>query len=381
METLRRVRLARCPGVAETLDWAQALAVAARRPSRRGAGERDARLRPQGRRRHEALPRGAGEGRSEAPFLSGRRLVPARCARSRRDARFAALLRRQSLPISPLQTLDDACGRSRHLDLVTARRSTSRCAPLFVTRPEERPDLRSLLRGFWTHARSSPIRSARRSAGPEIPEDMADAPIDSQGARRERLALEGWGRKKKRTAASRSRCRRRPSRRRWTRATSRPSAPSSSTRSLRLTVLIAKRLARRVSRRRRPVAAARPRGPAAQLRANLTQGRDHRAALPAAQEAQGAARPALRRLGLDGPLQPLPAPVPLRAAERVRRGWRPSRSRAHLTRVTEHLKARSYREVLRRLQDVRDWSGGTRIGESLAEFNRQWGTWSTAAPS
>jgi uncharacterized protein with von Willebrand factor type A (vWA) domain len=44
----------------------------------------------------------------------------------------------------------------------------------------------------------------------------------------------------------------------------------------------------------------------------------------------------------------------------------------HLTRVTDYLRARSYREVLRRLQEVRDWSGGTRIGESLAEFNRHW---------
>jgi hypothetical protein len=43
-----------------------------------------------------------------------------------------------------------------------------------------------------------------------------------------------------------------------------------------------------------------------------------------------------------------------------------------LTRVTEHLKQRSYRQVLRRLTEVRDWSGGTRIGESLAQFNREW---------
>jgi uncharacterized protein with von Willebrand factor type A (vWA) domain len=43
-----------------------------------------------------------------------------------------------------------------------------------------------------------------------------------------------------------------------------------------------------------------------------------------------------------------------------------------LTRVTEHLRGRSYREVLRRLSAVRDWSGGTRIGESLGEFNRRW---------
>ena len=28
--------------------------------------------------------------------------------------------------------------------------------------------------------------------------------------------------------------------------------------------------------------------------------------------------------------------------------------------------------MLRRLTDVRDWSGGTRIGESLAQLNREW---------
>jgi uncharacterized protein with von Willebrand factor type A (vWA) domain len=44
-----------------------------------------------------------------------------------------------------------------------------------------------------------------------------------------------------------------------------------------------------------------------------------------------------------------------------------------LTRVTNYLKGRPYRQVLKRLSDVRDWSGGTRIGESLADFNREWG--------
>ena len=43
-----------------------------------------------------------------------------------------------------------------------------------------------------------------------------------------------------------------------------------------------------------------------------------------------------------------------------------------LTRVTELLKGPSYRTALRRLTDVRDFSGGTRIGESLQEFNRTW---------
>jgi uncharacterized protein with von Willebrand factor type A (vWA) domain len=44
-----------------------------------------------------------------------------------------------------------------------------------------------------------------------------------------------------------------------------------------------------------------------------------------------------------------------------------------LTRVSSLLKGRSYRHALRRLTDVRDWSGGTRIGECLADFNREWG--------
>jgi uncharacterized protein with von Willebrand factor type A (vWA) domain len=43
-----------------------------------------------------------------------------------------------------------------------------------------------------------------------------------------------------------------------------------------------------------------------------------------------------------------------------------------LTRVTELLKGPSYRLALRRLTDVRDFSGGTRIGESLQEFTRTW---------
>jgi uncharacterized protein with von Willebrand factor type A (vWA) domain len=44
-----------------------------------------------------------------------------------------------------------------------------------------------------------------------------------------------------------------------------------------------------------------------------------------------------------------------------------------LTRVTEHLKGASYRRALRQLTEVRDWSGGTRIGDCLGEFNRGWG--------
>jgi hypothetical protein len=43
-----------------------------------------------------------------------------------------------------------------------------------------------------------------------------------------------------------------------------------------------------------------------------------------------------------------------------------------LTRVTEYLKGPSYKLALKRLTEVRDFSGGTRIGEALREFNLKW---------
>lgn len=44
-----------------------------------------------------------------------------------------------------------------------------------------------------------------------------------------------------------------------------------------------------------------------------------------------------------------------------------------LTRVSDLLRGPSYKAALRRLTEVRDWSGGTRIGESVREFNQTWG--------
>jgi uncharacterized protein with von Willebrand factor type A (vWA) domain len=43
-----------------------------------------------------------------------------------------------------------------------------------------------------------------------------------------------------------------------------------------------------------------------------------------------------------------------------------------LHRITDDLRHASYRGALARLGDVRDWSGGTKIGESLRAFNQGW---------
>ena len=284
--------------------------------------------------------------------------------------RFSALLRRQSLPISPLQTLETVRALD-HLDLGDRQEIYLGLRALFVTRPEERPIFDRCFESFWrTQVEPDPLGQAL--AGPEIPEDMADAPIDSQGARRERLALEGWGAEEEEEeggdplsvpAASEQEA---------------LAARDFSTFSaeqleevLRLTVQIARRLARRVSRRRRPV---RRRGRVdlrRTLRANLTRGeiielryrrrKKRKVRLVLLCDVSGSMDLYSRFL-----LQFL------FALQHVFSRVETFTFSVHLTRVTEYLKARSYREVLRRLQDVRDWSGGTRIGESLAEFNRQW---------
>src|SRR6267143_6647549 len=140
----------------------------------------------------------------------------------------------------------------------------------------------------------------------------------------------------------------------------------------RLTVQIAKRLARRVSRRRKPTRRGGVVDLRRSMRANLTRGeiielrrrsrRRRKVRLVLLCDVSGSMDLYSRFL-----LQFL------YALQNVFGRVETFTFSTRLTRVTAHLKGRPYRQVLRRLTDVRDWSGGTRIGASLAEFNRQWG--------
>jgi uncharacterized protein with von Willebrand factor type A (vWA) domain len=140
----------------------------------------------------------------------------------------------------------------------------------------------------------------------------------------------------------------------------------------RLTMLIAKRLARRVSRRRRP----RRRGGVVDLRrsvrANMMKGeiielrrrerRRRKVRLVLLCDVSGSMDLYSRFL-----LQFL------YALQNVFGRVETFTFATRLTRVTEQLKGPSYQLALKRLAEVRDFSGGTRIGESLQEFNAQWG--------
>jgi hypothetical protein len=206
-----------------------------------------------------------------------------------------------------------------------------------------------------------------------VPEAYGEGPgLESQGARRDRLALEGWGEEGQEEetgeplgvpAASELEA-----------VASRDFSTFSADQLdelLRVTVQIARRLARRVSRRRRPV---RRRGRVdlrRTLRANLTKGEIIE--LRYRQRKRKKVRLVLL-CDVSGSMD-LYSRFLLQflfALQHVFARVETFTFSVRLTHVTDVLRARSYREVLRRLQEVRDWSGGTKIGESLAEFNRYW---------
>jgi uncharacterized protein len=139
----------------------------------------------------------------------------------------------------------------------------------------------------------------------------------------------------------------------------------------RLTVLIARRLARRVSRRRRPTRRSGTLDLRRSFRANLMKGeiielrrrerRRRKVRLVLLCDVSGSMDLYSRFLLLF-----------LYALQNVFGRVETFTFATRLTRVTDYLKGPSYRLALKRLTEVRDFSGGTRIGESIQEFNRAW---------
>jgi hypothetical protein len=139
----------------------------------------------------------------------------------------------------------------------------------------------------------------------------------------------------------------------------------------RLTVLIARRLARRMSRRRRPTRRAGVLDLRRTIRANMMKGeiielrrrerRRRKVRLVLLCDVSGSMDLYSRFLLLF-----------LYALRNVFGRVETFTFATRLTRVTEYLKGPSYKLALKRLTEVRDFSGGTRIGEALREFNLKW---------
>ena len=286
-------------------------------------------------------------------------------------ARFAALLRRHGFPVT-LVHATDAVRALDHLDIADRGELYLGFKTIFVGRPEEVPAFDRCFEAFWR----------REPEGEGIPGLIAIPPAEARGAeatltsssqKRESLALETWGSGEDEDEG----------------AGEPLSVPAASDTDavmgqdfstfgadqldeiLRLTLKLARRLAHRITRRRRPV---RRRGRVdlrRTLRANLTKGdlidlryrerKRKKVRLVLLCDVSGSMDLYSRFL-----LQFL------FALQSVFGRVETFAFSTRLTRITDHLRARSYRQVLRRLAEVRDWSGGTKIGESLAQFNREW---------
>ena len=259
-----------------------------------------------------------------------------------------------------------------HLDVADRREVYLGLRAVFVGRPEEISVFDRCFDAFWRpRSDADPVLDGLLPSLPSGPEPGLTAADD----KREALALDDWGAEEDAGDDGEEPLGVPAASEREALATRDFStfSPDQLDELYRLTIQIARRLARRISRRRRP---ARRRGPLdlrRTLRANLTRGdlidlrfrrrKRRKVRLVLLCDVSGSMDLYSRFL-----LQFLFALQ--RAFERVETFTFSVR----LTRVTEHLRARSYRDVLRKLTEVRDWSGGTRIGDSLAEFNRQWGS-------
>jgi uncharacterized protein len=282
--------------------------------------------------------------------------------------RFAALLRHQGVPAT-LVHVTDGVRALDHLDLADRQEVYLGLRAVFVSRPEEIPAFDRCFAAFWRVA--SENDQVLKALTPALPDDDGAAGQEAGAQKQQTLSLDAWGDMDETDDGEPL------------------SVPAASEREamaardfstfgqeqleevFRLTVLIARRLARRISRRRRPSPRRGRVDLRRTLRANLTRGeiielryrrrKRRKVRLVLLCDVSGSMDLYSRFL-----LQFL------YALQRVFSRVETFTFSVRLTRVTEYLRVRSYREVLARLHDVRDWSGGTRIGESLAEFNRGW---------
>ncbi|MBI4269659.1 MAG: VWA domain-containing protein [Candidatus Rokubacteria bacterium] len=283
-------------------------------------------------------------------------------------ARFAASLRQAGLPVT-LPHLTDAVRALDHLDVGDRVELYLGLRAVFVGRPEEVPPFDRCFEAFW---RTEPTQDGLPGLVPAPPADLgADALLESSSQKRDSLALETWGEEGGDEGGE---------------PLSVPAAsdaealagqdfstfsPDQLDEVFRLTLKIARRLAHRITRRRRPV---RRRGRVdlrRTLRANLT--RSDLIELRFRERKRKKVRLVLL-CDVSGSMDLYSRFLLqfLYALQHVFGRVESFTFSTRLTRITEHLRGLTYRQMLRRLGEVRDWSGGTKIGESLAEFNRRW---------
>ncbi len=280
--------------------------------------------------------------------------------------RFAALLRREDLPVT-LPQATDAVRALDHVDVADRDEMRLALRTVFVTRPEELPVFERCFEAFWRAA-----DPGQGGPGPIPLPSVEEPPAPPRAAAaREGLALEGWGEPEGGEAGEPLGVPAVSDREALTGQDFSTFTSDQLDEVYRLTVQIARRLARRLSRRRRPLARRGRLDLRRTLRANLS--RPDLIDLKFRRRKRRKARLVLL-CDVSGSMD-LYSRFLLQflfALQNVFGRVETFTFSTRLTRVTDHLRGRAYRQALRRLTEVRDWSGGTRIGESLAQFNREW---------
>lgn len=283
--------------------------------------------------------------------------------------RFGGLLRGEGLPVTVTQ-VSDAVRALDHLDLADRDELRIGLRSVFTGRPEDVPVFDRCFDAFWRVVEEGDEAFPGPSLALGPPEEAGAGP-EAAARQRETLALEAWGGEDEGADDE-------PLGVPGVSDVEAVMGQDFSTFSAdqleelyRLTIQIARRLARRLSRRRRPPA----------RRGRLDLRRTLRASLGRGDLIELRYRRRKRRrvrlvllCDVSGSMD-LYSRFLLQflfAMQNVFGRVETFTFSTRLTRVTEHLRGGSYRQVLRRLQEVRDWSGGTRIGESLAQFNRDW---------
>jgi uncharacterized protein with von Willebrand factor type A (vWA) domain len=282
--------------------------------------------------------------------------------------RFGALLRQHGLPVTVVQ-ITAGVQALEHVDLGDREELRRALCTVFVGRPEEIPAFDRCFEAFWQ------VQPELEEGIPGLltvaPETGPPAALKSAEQKRETLALDTWGEESEADSGEPLGVPGLSDREALVAQDFSTFSADQLDEVYRLTLQIARRLARRLGRRRRPMARRGRVDLRRTLRANLSRGdfielkyrqrKPRKVRLVLLCDVSGSMDLYSRFL-----LQFL------FAMQNVFGRVETFTFSTRLTRVTEYLKGRSYRQVLRRLREVQDWSAGTRIGESIAQFNREW---------
>ncbi len=287
---------------------------------------------------------------------------------------FCRLLRQHGMPVTVAEATD-AVRAFEHLDLSDRDEVYLGLRAVLMARIEEQPAFDRCFEAFWKRqSEIPPIMDGLLSPTPTPPHDDQSQPgtLKVAGQKREGVALEAWVGEDEGPESEPLRVPGMSDRESLMEQDFSSFPADQLDEVARLTVEIARRLAAHRSRRRRPT---RRRGMIdlrRTVRANLMRGE----LIELRQKERKRRKVRLVLLcDISGSMDLYSRFLLLflYALQNVFGRVETFTFSTRLTRISPYLMGGSYRQVLRRLTDLKDWSGGTRIGECLADFNREWG--------